>query len=126
MKRLFVAILGFAVIGTGPTIGSAAEKCPAELGQAQAALKSAQASLKKSSSVAKSQEIQAPRSQASAKSQDIQAPKSQDIQAPRSQDIQAPRVNEAAALVKQAEAACKKGDIALSAQKAKDALALLR
>jgi hypothetical protein len=143
MKNVFVAVLGLALITTAPAIGSAAEQCPVELGQAQAALKSAQASLKKSSPVAKSQEIQAPRSQAGAKSQDIQAPrgqqeiqaprgqdiqapKSQDIQAPRSQDIQAPRVNQAVALVRQAEAACKLGDMALSMKKAKEALALLK
>lgn len=61
MKDVFVAVLGLALIITAPAVGSAAEKCPAEVAQAQAALKGAQASLKESSSVAKSQEIQAPR-----------------------------------------------------------------
>jgi hypothetical protein len=86
----------------------------------------------------KSQEIQAPRSQQdiqAPRSQDIQAPKSQeiqaprsqqDIQAPRSQEIQAPRVNKAAALVREADAACKKGDMAAATQKAREALALLK
>ncbi len=84
MKNVFVAVLGLALINlTAPTMALAAEKCPAELAQAQAALKRAQASLKKSSPVAKSQEIQAP----------------------RGQEIQAPRVKQAAALVGQAEAA---------------------
>jgi hypothetical protein len=135
MKRLVAATLGVGVlILTISTVASAADPCPAELTEAKAALKSAQASLKKTSEVAKGQEIQAPRSQAGAKpqdiqaprSQDIQAPKSQDIQAPRSQDTQAPRVNKATALVRQAAAACKKGDMALSAQKAQEALGLLK
>ena len=45
---------------------------------------------------------------------------------PRSQDIQAPRVDKAAALVQEADAACKKGDMALSAKKAREALGLLK
>jgi len=123
MKRLLAATLGLAVATlTFPAGSRAAEPCPAEVAQAKAALKGAQASLKKNTQVvAKSQEIQAPRSQ-----QDIQAPRSQEIQAPRSQqDIQAPRVTKAGALVRQAEAACKKGDATLAARKAREALALL-
>ena len=85
----------------------------------------------------RSQDIQAPRSQdiQAPRSQDIQAPRSQDIQAPRGQqeipvprgqDIQAPRVSQAAALITEADAACKKGDMALSTRKAKEALGLLK
>src|SRR6266542_2913457 len=85
----------------------------------------------------RSQDIQAPRSQdiQAPRSQDIQAPRSQDIQAPRSQqdvpvpraqDIQAPRVNKAAALIRQSEAACKRGDMTQSSAKAKEALGLLK
>ena len=40
--------------------------------------------------------------------------------------IQAPRVNKARALIRQAEQACKKGDMTMSAAKAKEALALLK
>ena len=80
-----------------------------------------------------SQDIQAPRTG----SQDIQAPRtgSQDIQAPRtgSQDIQAPRsadnkarLDKARKLISDAEAACKKGDMALSTSKATEAMALLK
>jgi len=137
MKKALVAALSIALINlTIPAVGTAADPCPADLAEAKATLKSAQATLKKGSQMAKSQpDIQAPRSQAGAKSQDIQALRSQDIQAPRSQqdvpvprsqDIQAPRVNKAAALVRQAEAACKKGDIAQSSAKAKEALGLLK
>lgn len=120
MKKAIVAILSIALINlTVPAVAGAAEACPAEVADAKAALKSAQAALKKTTQVAKGQQdIQAPRSQAGAKSQDIQAP--------RSQDIQAPRVNKAAALVRQAEAACKKGDMAQSSAKAKEALGLLK
>jgi hypothetical protein len=145
MKQIIAATLGFGIIVLGiPAVGQSADQCPPELTQAKAALKSAQASLKKAPQAAKSQEIQAPRSpQASARAQDIQAPRSQDIQSPRGQDIQsprsqqdipvpraqeiqAPRVKQAAGLVQQSEAACKKGDMALSTRKAKEALGLLK
>ncbi len=79
------------------------------------------------------QDVQAPR----AKQQDVQAPKQQDVQAPRGQqeiqaprakqqDVQAPRLTNARKLVREAEAACKKGDMALSASKAKEAMELLK
>jgi len=152
MKNVVVVVLGLALLALGsPVNGWGAEPCPAELTEAKAALKSAQAALKKRSPAAKSQEIQAPRSQAGARSQDVQAPRGQDVQAPRSQEvqaprsqqdiqaprsqevqaprtqeIQAPRVNKAGALIRQADAACKKGDMALAARKATEALALLK
>ncbi len=143
MEKMLTVVLGVALLGfTSPITAWGADPCPAELTEAKAALKSAQAALKKSSQVAKSQEVQAPRAQAGARSQeiqaprsqdvqaprgqDVQAPRSQDVQAPRSQEIQAPRVNKASALIRQADAACKKGDMALAAQKAKEALTLLK
>ena len=100
-----------------------------------------------------SQDVQAPRSLAGARSTDaIQAPRgSQDVQAPRgndsiqaprgSQDVQAPRtatgsttmaqapradMTKAASLVKEAEAACKSGNMTLATDKAKAALAILK
>jgi hypothetical protein len=45
---------------------------------------------------------------------------------PRGQEIQAPRVQQAAGLIKESEAACKKGDMTLSSRKAKEALGLLK
>jgi hypothetical protein len=82
------------------------------------------------------QDIQAPRAQdvQAPRGQDIQAPRAQDVQAPRAQDIQAPRspeeqasrVTKARKLVADAEAACKKGDMALSANKANEAKGLLK
>ena len=129
MKRFVAVSLSFALVTltSAPAI-RAAEPCPPEVAKASAALKSAQASLKKSSQTARAQQdVQAPRSQAGSKSQEVQAPRGkQEVQAPRgSQEIQAPRVNDAAALVSQANAACKKGDMATAAQKAREALALL-
>jgi len=142
MKQLIAVALGFGISLLGiPAVGQAADKCPSELTQAKAALKSAQAA--KAPQIAKGQEIQAPRSAyAGAKAQDVQAPRAQDIQSPRTQDIQsprsqqeipvprgqeiqAPRVKQAGGLVKESEAACKKGDMALSTRKATEALGLL-
>jgi hypothetical protein len=142
MKQLIAVALGFGISLLGiPAVGQAADKCPPELTQAKAAFKSAQTA--KAPQIAKGQEIQAPRSAyAGAKPQDVQAPRAQDIQSPRTQDIQAPRgqqeipvprgqeiqaprVKQARGLVKESEAACKKGDMALSTRKATEALGLL-
>jgi hypothetical protein len=70
------------------------------------------------------QDVQAPRST----TQDVQAPRAgtQDVQAPRSQEEQASRVTKARKLITDSEAACKKGDMALSASKAKEAMGLLK
>jgi len=94
-----------------------------------------------------SQEVQAPRGkqevQAPRGSQEVQAPRGkQEVQAPRgSQEVQAPRtaagsattaqaprgdMTKAASLVKEAEAACKSGNMALATDKAKAALAILK
>jgi hypothetical protein len=100
----------------------------------------------------RAQDIQAPRSQdaQAPRAQDIQAPRSQDVQAPRAQDIQAPRAqtpkasdtpqdiqvprsaedkaryDKARKLISDSEAACKKGDMKLSASKANKAMGLLK
>ena len=70
------------------------------------------------------QDVQAPRTG----SQDVQAPRtgSQDVQAPRGQDQQAARLSTARKLIGESEAACKKGDMATSSSKAKEALAQLK
>ena len=93
------------------------------------------------------QNVQAPREnqnvQAPRGNQDVQAPRgNQDVQAPRgNQDVQAPRaaagatsqaqaprsnLTKAASLVKEAEAACKAGNMPLASKKAKGAMALLK
>jgi hypothetical protein len=120
------------------------------LKNAQAAMK------KGSQAAAKSQDVQAPRTMAGAKAQDVQAPRGQDVQSPRGQDVQSPRgqdvqaprgqdvqaprtavgaktpdpqaqkVKQASTLIRESEAACKKGDMTLSASKATEAQALLK
>ena len=84
------------------------------------------------------QDVQSPRG-----NQNVQSPReNQNVQSPRAgQDVQAPRtpagataaappstadITKAGALVKQAEAACKSGNMTLAAEKAKDAMALLK
>jgi hypothetical protein len=65
----------------------------------------------------------------------MQAPRGQDVQAPRAQDTQAPRsagaakpsgTSKATALIKEAEAACKAGDMTTAKAKAEAAIAELR
>lgn len=82
------------------------------------------------------QEIQAPRGQEiqAPRGQEIQAPRGQEIQAPRGQELQAPRAdgrpkagsNNAYRLVKEAEDACAKGDMATAKAKAQAALAEMK
>jgi hypothetical protein len=75
--------------------------------------------------------VQAPRGQ------DVQAPRGQDVQAPRGQDVQAPRslagakagsidMSKVSGLVKQAEAACKAGDMKTAKEKADAAISALK
>ena len=82
------------------------------------------------------QDMQAPRGQdvQAPRGQDVQAPRGQDVQAPRGQDVQAPRSlagskatsSKAFNLVKEAEAACAKGDMATAKAKAEAALAVMK
>jgi hypothetical protein len=147
MKKLFAAVLSVAVgLSLSPALGTAQSNCPAEVTQAKDMLSKRTASVKP-------EDIQAPRSLAGARSneavqaprgnQDVQAPRgNQNIQAPRgNQDVQAPRsgagstttaqaprgdMTKAASLVKEAEAACKTGNMKVAADKAKAALAILK
>jgi hypothetical protein len=77
------------------------------------------------------QDVQAPRGQ------DVQAPRGQDVQAPRGQDVQAPRslagakgsgtdMSKIAGMVKEAEAACKAGDMKAAKEKADEAISALK
>src|SRR5438067_1228809 len=82
------------------------------------------------------QDVQAPRGQdvQAPRGQDVQAPRGQDVQAPRGQDVQAPRSlagskatsSKAFNLVKEAEAACAKGDMATAKAKAEAALVVMK
>ena len=124
------------------------------LGKATAAAKNAAttaprqlAGAKQDIQAPRTQDVQAPRAQdvQAPRAQDVQAPRAQDVQAPRAQDIQAPRtgsqdiqapragsqdstarLDKARKLISDSEAACKKGDIALSTSKANEAMALLK
>lgn len=142
MRKTWTMVI-VATLLSAPTLATAADQCPAELSQAKAMLG-------KATTVAPQPATTAPRQLAGAKSQDIQAPRAQDIQAPRAQDIQAPRaqapkagatpsdiqaprsadskarLDQARKLISDSEAACKKGDIALSSSKAKEAIGLLK
>jgi hypothetical protein len=150
-KTCTIAIV--ATLLSVPPLVSAADKCPAELSQAKTMLGKATAASSKTAATAqaprqlagaKAQDIQAPRAQ------DVQAPRGQDVQAPRAQDIQAPRaqtpkgtdtppdiqvprgpvdkarLDNARKLISESEAACKKGDMALSTSKAREAMGLLK
>ena len=82
------------------------------------------------------QDVQAPRGQdvQAPRGQDVQAPRGQDVQAPCGQDVQAPRSvagskagsSKAISLVKEAEAACAKGDMTTAKAKAEAALAEMK
>ena len=146
MKRFLAAVMSAAVVATlAPVADAQTKQCPVEVSQAQAMLKK----------VSKAQDVQAPRSlagsrqdiqapragqdiQAPRAGQDIQAPRAgQDIQAPRAgQDIQAPRslagakssssVSDATKLVRDAEAACKAGNMDTAKSKAVEAMGLMK
>jgi hypothetical protein len=112
------------------------------LAQAKAALQKAQQALRKSQTakaraeaVAKDRPdegVPAPRGPKDRPDEGVPVPRGpkdrpdEGVPVPRGEDIQAPRVAKARALVRQADHACKQGDLALSAQKAKEALALLK
>ena len=150
MRKTWTMVI-VATLLSAPTLATAADQCPAELSQAKAMLGKATTVASQPATTAprqlagaKSQDIQAPRAQdiQAPRAQDIQAPRAQDIQAPRAQapkagatpsDIQAPRsadskarLDQARKLISDSEAACKKGDIALSSSKAKEAIGLLK
>jgi|SRR3989442_1497991 len=135
MRKLLATLLTVAVAAAFvPTLSDAASSCPPEVAQAKELLtKQTQASR----TLAGAREVQAPRMQdvQAPKMQDVQAPKMQDVQAPRMQDVQAPRTlagatqidaSKAAKLVKEAEAACKAGDMKTAKSKAAAAIARLK
>ena len=78
------------------------------------------------SKVSKAQDVQAPRSLAGSR-QDIQAPRAgQDIQAPRSLAGAKASSGDAAKLVRDAEAACKSGNMDAAKAKAVEAMGLMK
>ena len=144
MKRLFAVLMSAFAIATFATATVEAQtQCPPEVAKAKEQLNIRSA---------KSDAVSAPRSLAGARpsasateaprGQDVQAPRGQDVQAPRGQDVQAPRGQDVQAprslagskatsskafnLVKEAEAACAKGDMATAKAKAEAALAAMK
>src|SRR5437660_1589981 len=139
MRKLLATLLTVAVAAAFvPTLSDAASSCPPEVAQAKDLLTKQTAA---SRTLAGARDIQAPRMQdvQAPKMQDVQAPRSlagaRDVQAPRMQDVQAPRTlagatqidaSKAAKLVKEAEAACKAGDMKTAKSKAAAAIARLK
>jgi len=138
MKKLFAAVLSVAVaVSLSPVVSSAQSTCPAEVAQAKDMLT-------KKTAAAKADNDQVPRSLAGARQNVAQAPReNQNVQAPRTNEEinQAPwsgagatttaqalraDMTKAASLVKQAEAACKAGNLTQASDKAKAALAILK
>ena len=119
MKRFFATLMSVAVLATFTPIGEAQTSCPAEVTKAKELLAARGA-------VAKGQDVQAPRSLAGARGQDTQAPRGQDSQAPRAAAASKPGASKATALIKEAEAACKAGDMTTAKAKAEAAIAELK
>src|SRR6266566_1038755 len=125
MKRVLAGLMSAFAIATfaTETVEAQTASCPPEAAKAPEQL---------SMRTAKADTVQAPRSLAGARQietprgQDIQSPRGQDIQSPRGQDVQSPRslagskagASKAFNLVKEAEAACAKGDMTTAKAKA--------
>ena len=145
MKRFLAAIMSVAMFGfLAPTV-DAQSSCPSEVIQAKEMLSKkvakaedvqaprSLAGARQDTQAPRAQDVQAPRSLAGARSQDVQAPRGQDVQAPRGQDVQAPRslagakpTGDASKLIREAEAACKAGDMTTAKAKAEAAMATLK
>jgi hypothetical protein len=120
MKKGFAIATTFAFVAAFAPVSDAQQPCPAEVTKAKQLLA-------QKSSIARGQDQQAPRSLAGARGQDQQAPRGQDQQAPRSlAGAKAGGLSKAATLVREAEAACKAGNMAQAKAKAEAALAELQ
>ena len=146
MKRLLAGLMSafaIAVFATA-TVEAQTPSCPPEVAKAkeQLSMRTAKAdtvqaprslAASRPSEAPRGQDVQAPRSLAGARQQN-EAPRGQDVQAPRGQDVQAPRAlagskagsSKAFSLVKEAEAACAKGDMTTAKTKAEAALAEMK
>jgi hypothetical protein len=154
MNKLLAIIMTVAFAALAP-LAEAQASCPPEVARAKELLaqrsgtakgqdvqapRSLAGARQKPSEAPRGQDVQAPRGQEAQapRGQDVQAPRGQDTQAPRGQDVQAPRslagakqpagrnVTKASTLVKEAEAACKAGDMATAKSKAEAAIAALK
>src|SRR5204862_91719 len=141
MKRLLAGLMSafaIAVFATA-TVEAQTPSCPPEVAKAkeQLSMRTAKAdTVQAPRSLAASRPSEAPRGQdvEAPRGQDVQAPRGEDVQAPRGQDVQAPRSlagskagsSKAFSLVKEAEAACAKGDMTTAKTKAEAALAEMK
>ena len=146
MKRVLAGLMSafaIAVFATA-TVEAQTPSCPPEVAKAKEQLNMrtakadtqaprALAGSRPSNEAPRGQDVQAPRSLAGARQQN-DAQRGQDVQAPRGQDVQAPRSvagskagsSKAISLVKEAEAACAKGDMTTAKAKAEAALAEMK
>ena len=128
MKALLVATVAIVLaVPALPDLGEAQSGCPSEVDQAKEMLKQKTAAISPD-------DVQAPRAMAGAR-QDVQSPReNQDVQSPRassgatasSHSPRSSNVTKAQSLVKEAEAACKAGNMTQASSKAKSAMALLK
>src|SRR5438046_2248051 len=149
MKRVLAGLMSAFAIATfaTATVEAQTASCPPEVAKAkeQLSMRTAKAdTVQAPRSLAGARQIESPRGQdiQSPRGQDIQSPRGQDIQSPRGQDIQSPRgqdvqsprslagskagASKAFNLVKEAEAACAKGDMTTAKAKAEAALAEMK
>jgi len=141
MKRVLAGLMSAFAIATfaTATVEAQTASCPPEVAKAkeQLSMRTAKAdTVQAPRSLAGARQIESPRGQdiQSPRGQDIQSPRGQDIQSPRGQDVQSPRSlagakagsGKAFNLVKEAEAACAKGDMTTAKAKAEAALAEMK
>ena len=141
MKRVLAGLMSAFAIATfaTATVEAQSASCPPEVAKAkeQLSMRTAKAdTVQAPRSLAGARQIESPRGQdiQSPRGQDIQSPRGQDIQSPRGQDVQSPRSlagakagsGKAFNLVKEAEAACAKGDMTTAKAKAEAALAEMK
>jgi hypothetical protein len=111
MVKTTGTIMGLALALTLPTASAIpAPACPE--------VDSAREMLSRAAATQNDRELQAPR--------DSTAQQAPEIQKPRGQDTMPPQINEAAALVKEADTDCQAGNTVEASQKAKTAIVLMQ
>ena len=154
MKRLLATIMSVMALIAFVPMADAAAPCPPEVSKAKELLNQKSAQAPRSLAGARGQDVQVPRGQdvqtprgqdaqtprgqdaQTPRGQDVQVPRGQDAQTPRGQDVQTPRslagakpsgdISKASTLVREAEAACKAGDMKTAKSKAEAAIATLK
>src|SRR3989442_216342 len=130
MKRLLATIMSVMALIAFVPMADAAAPCPPEVSKAKELLNQKSAQAPRSLAGARGQDVQVPRGH------DVQTPRAQYAQTPRGQDVQTPRslagakpsgdISKASTLIKEAEAACKAGDMKTAKSKAEAAIATLK